>query len=113
MDAKATLTHRIDSLNLLLYTGLLALTILTIWLFKHRRVSWLNETGLAVIYGKYKNLLKDMSCSHLFLEGLIVGAIIRYTGSSNERTHISVDPQANTVFNASLPPDSLWLQVRF
>lgn len=51
LDAKATLMHRIDSLNLLLYTGLLALTILTIWLFKHRRVSWLNETGLAVIYG--------------------------------------------------------------
>ncbi|KAL5281841.1 Nhe3 family protein [Megaselia abdita] len=92
LDAKAALTHRIDSLNLLLYTGLLALTILTIWLFKHRRVSWLNETGLAVIYG------------------LIVGAIIRYTGSANERTHISVDPQDNTVFNASLPPDALWLQ---
>lgn len=55
LDAKATLTHRIDSLNLLLYTGLLALTILTIWLFKHRRVSWLNETGLAVIYGEFIN----------------------------------------------------------
>jgi sodium/hydrogen exchanger-like protein 6/7 len=30
---------------------LLALTVLTIWIFKFRRVSWLNETGLAVIYG--------------------------------------------------------------
>lgn len=44
-------------------------------------------------------------------KGLIVGAIIRYTGSPNERTHITVDPQENTVFNASLPPDALWLQV--
>lgn len=53
LDAKATLTHRIDSLNLLVYTFLLTLTVLTIWLFKHHRVSWLHETGLAVIYGKF------------------------------------------------------------
>jgi len=33
LDAKAQLTHRIDSLNLLLYTFLLILTVLTIWLF--------------------------------------------------------------------------------
>lgn len=53
LDAKAQSTHRIDSLNLLSYTFLLILTVLTIWLFKHRRVSFLHETGLAVIYGKY------------------------------------------------------------
>lgn len=53
LDAKANLMHRIDSLNLLLYTFLLTLTVLTIWLFKHHRVSWLHETGLAVIYGEY------------------------------------------------------------
>lgn len=52
LDAKATQLHRIDSLNLLLYTFLLTLTILTIWLFKHHRVSWLHETGLAIIYGE-------------------------------------------------------------
>lgn len=51
LDAKAQQLHRIDSLNLLVYTFLLTLTILTIWLFKHRRVSWLHETGLAIIYG--------------------------------------------------------------
>lgn len=54
LDAKATLLHRIDSFNLLVYTFLLTLTILTIWLFKHHRVSWLHETGLAIIYGKKK-----------------------------------------------------------
>lgn len=53
LDAKANLMHRIDSLNLLLYTFLLTLTVLTIWLFKHHRVSWLHETGLAVIYGNF------------------------------------------------------------
>lgn len=60
LDAKATQNHRIDSLNLLLYTFLLTLTVLTIWLFKHRRVSWLHETGLAVIYGKLKILLSSI-----------------------------------------------------
>lgn len=53
LDAKATLLHRIDSFNLLVYTFLLTLTILTIWLFKHHRVSWLHETGLAIIYGEW------------------------------------------------------------
>jgi solute carrier family 9 (sodium/hydrogen exchanger), member 6/7 len=72
IDKKATSLHRIDSLNLLIYCetiersfdgkfsekirsilgSLLALTVLTIWIFKFRRVSWLNETGLAVIYGE-------------------------------------------------------------
>lgn len=52
LDAKAQLNHRIDSLNLLLYTLLLTLTVLTIWLFKHRRLRFLHESGLSVIYGK-------------------------------------------------------------
>ncbi|XP_055902535.1 sodium/hydrogen exchanger 6 isoform X4 [Eupeodes corollae] len=92
LDAKATLTHRIDSLNLLVYTFLLTLTVLTIWLFKHHRVSWLHETGLAVIYG------------------LIVGAVIRYAGSSTPLIHLAVEPEGNPKFNQSLPPDTLWLQ---
>lgn len=91
LDAKANKLHQIDSLNLLLYTFLLTLTVLTIWLFKHRRVSWLHETGLAVIYG------------------LIVGAIIRYAGTKTPIIHMSVDPEPAATFNQSLPPDSLWL----
>uniref|UniRef100_A0A8C1LZV9 Sodium/hydrogen exchanger n=1 Tax=Cyprinus carpio TaxID=7962 RepID=A0A8C1LZV9_CYPCA len=53
-------SHRQDSVNLLTFILLLTLTILTIWLFKHRRVRFLHETGLAMIYG------------------LLVGVILRY-----------------------------------
>ena len=43
--------HRLDSLSLLIYCFLLTLTVLTIWLLKHRRFRYLHETGLAIIYG--------------------------------------------------------------
>ncbi|KAL5109566.1 Sodium/hydrogen exchanger 9 [Taenia crassiceps] len=52
--------HRIDNVYMLTYTILMALTVLTIWLFKHRRFRYIHETGLAVVYG------------------LIVGAIFKY-----------------------------------
>ncbi|KAI5711407.1 hypothetical protein M8J76_013935 [Diaphorina citri] len=93
LDAKAQLAHRLDSLNLLLYTFLLTLTVLTIWLFKHRRLRFLHETGLAVIYG------------------LIVGALIRYTGSTTPLLHIPVVPEnSSQLHQLSLPPDTLWLK---
>ncbi|CAL8365465.1 unnamed protein product [Lota lota] len=53
-------SHRQDSANLLIFIMLLTLTILTIWLFKHRRFRFIHETGLAMIYG------------------LLVGVILRF-----------------------------------
>uniref|UniRef100_A0A8C9VAQ5 Sodium/hydrogen exchanger n=1 Tax=Scleropages formosus TaxID=113540 RepID=A0A8C9VAQ5_SCLFO len=59
-EKQAEESHRQDSANLLVFIALLTLTILTIWLFKHRRFRFLHETGLAMIYG------------------LLVGVVLRY-----------------------------------
>lgn len=75
IDEKEAKTHRLDSLIILLYTCLLALTVVTIWLFKHRRIRYLHETGLALVYG------------------LIVGAIIKYGFQDfGKVTHMRVRP---------------------
>ncbi|XP_040029890.2 sodium/hydrogen exchanger 6a [Gasterosteus aculeatus] len=59
-EKKAEESHRQDSVDLLIFIMLLTLTILTIWLFKHRRFRFLHETGLAMIYG------------------VLVGVVLRY-----------------------------------
>jgi solute carrier family 9 (sodium/hydrogen exchanger), member 6/7 len=44
------------------------------------------------------------------LLGLIVGAIIRFAGSSTPTTHLKVEAEKSATYNESLPPDSLWLK---
>ncbi|XP_054584682.1 sodium/hydrogen exchanger 6 isoform X3 [Eptesicus fuscus] len=56
-EKQAEESHRQDSANLLIFILLLTLTILTIWLFKHRRARFLHETGLAMIYGLFVGLV--------------------------------------------------------
>uniref|UniRef100_A0A3B4YQ32 Sodium/hydrogen exchanger n=1 Tax=Seriola lalandi dorsalis TaxID=1841481 RepID=A0A3B4YQ32_SERLL len=96
MDKEAEESHRQDSVNLLTFILLLTLTILTIWLFKHRRVRFLHETGLAMIYG------------------LLVGVILRYgipatsyhnktpPSCSLKEGPVTFDPEV--FFNILLPP---------
>ena len=48
IEEKIEEVHRLDSLILLMFTCLLSLTVVTIWLFKHRRIRYLHETGLAL-----------------------------------------------------------------
>ncbi|KAI0230723.1 Sodium/hydrogen exchanger 7 [Lamellibrachia satsuma] len=78
-----------------MFISLLVLNVLTIWLFKHRRFRFIHETGLGIIYG------------------LIVGAIIRYMGTSNViypmTSECTVTLPPNSTFNVSSPPDQLKL----
>lgn len=73
--AKAEKTHRIDSLDLLMYVGLLIITILTVWLFKHRRLRFLHETGVAVILGE-KNFAQQLFI-HYVVSVVLSVAVLR------------------------------------
>ncbi|KAI5135364.1 Sodium/Hydrogen Exchanger 7 [Manis pentadactyla] len=84
-EKEAEESHRQDSVSLLTFILLLTLTILTIWLFKHRRVRFLHETGLAMIYG------------------LIVGVILRYgTPATSGHDKPLSCTQEDRVFNTLL-----------
>ncbi|GAV00572.1 hypothetical protein RvY_11399 [Ramazzottius varieornatus] len=73
-DERIMEAHRMDSLNILIYLLLMVLTVVTVWMFKHRRFQYIHETGLAIIYG------------------LIIGAIIKYASPASEMSHVEVHP---------------------
>lgn len=73
VDERKRLAHQVDSLDLLLFVCLLILTIVTLWTFKRKRMPYLHESGLAVIYG------------------LIVGLLLSYTGSPETESTLFID----------------------
>ena len=96
VDEKKEYNHIADSVDLLCYVLLLCVTILTFWTFKTKRIRFLHESRLAVIYG------------------LLVGLVLKLSGSSRLDTHMSVVPN-----NVSLEgtyggplPDTLLLSLK-
>ena len=76
IDEKESELHRLDSLSLLIYCFLLTLTVLSIWLLKHRRFRYLHETGLAIIYGLVIGTKLHYVSSVLFVQpNLINGSL--------------------------------------
>eukprot|EP00095_Tigriopus_kingsejongensis_P007072 maker-scaffold912_size81766-snap-gene-0.17 protein:Tk07072 transcript:maker-scaffold912_size81766-snap-gene-0.17-mRNA-1 annotation:"sodium hydrogen exchanger 7 isoform x2" len=91
VDEQMRLSHRVDSLDLLLFVCLLILTIVTLWAFKHKRIRFLHESGLAVIYG------------------LIVGLALRTIGPSRPDSSLwvsSLESQQLLTLNESVGPPS-------
>ena len=76
VDEKEFALHKLDSLSLLIYCFLLTLTVLTIWLFKQRRIRYLHETGNILFWCEFKIImyllkigLQDWHCSMVSLLG--------------------------------------------
>jgi len=90
VDERRQKVHIVDSLDLLIYLSLLAITILTLWVFKKKRLKFLHESGLAVIFG------------------LVVGAILRFTTGTRgslKKTDVSLSNQNLSYLGG--PPDIL------
>lgn len=92
LDVKAGTEHRQDALNLLTYSFLLIITILFIWGFKHRRLRFVHETGLAIVFG------------------LIIGVIIRYSSYSGPTFENAILKDSENRTEDSLP-DYLELKI--
>jgi len=92
-DEEKMALHRLDSLSILIYTCLLSLTVITIWVFEKRRVAFIHETGLAIIFG------------------LAVGAILRYAVQT--RNNVSVlnvipsDQDGENQLDSNGPPEQI------
>ena len=93
-DFKKNRQHVDDSNTLLAYVGLLVLTMITMWVFKKKRIWFLHESGLSVMFG------------------LVVGALLRYAGHKNYITAVDVEVLANSSYKPlQSPPDIVRLRL--
>lgn len=85
--------HKVDTLNLLIFTFLLILVILTIWLFKYKRFPYVHETGLAIFYG------------------VIFGIIIRYGFKSVNKTTVNLTLEPPSDQSEQYLPENIYLKI--
>lgn len=88
--------HIADSVNLLILMLLLVFVIITVWLFKYKRVKYIHETGLALFYGA------------------LIGILIRYafkTKSSNDDTLLQVN--SNKPINITQLPEYIRIKYSY
>ncbi|KAI6204584.1 Sodium/hydrogen exchanger [Aphelenchoides besseyi] len=91
-EKRAQRRHEMDSLIMLVFSGLFVLIVLTSWFFKHHRLRFIHETGLTLTYG------------------LLLGLVLRYTNFGTIESKVfEVNAQnGSTIF---VPPDYLRLNV--
>ena len=92
-DSRKSRQHIADSTDLLAYVFLLVLTMVTMWIFKKKRVWFLHESGISVMFG------------------LIVGAILRYRGGHNSITALDVILVNASYSSLQVPPDVVRLNL--
>jgi len=91
-DDYKEIEHVDDSLDLLIYLILLTIAILTTWVFKKKRLAYIHESGVSVILG------------------LIIGAILRYTGPAHRNISWNVVPTGPKA-NPGIPPNMLKMNI--
>ncbi|CAG11731.1 unnamed protein product [Tetraodon nigroviridis] len=98
-------SHRQDSANLLIFIMLLTLTILTIWLFKHRRFRFLHETGLAMIYGLLVGVILRFGV-HVApsMSDVILSCAVNASPATLAPSSLQVTFDPEVFFNILLPP---------
>ena len=92
-DLRQAHDHIVDSTNLLIFTFLLILVIVTIWVFKHKRIPYVHETGLAIIYGA------------------VFGIIIRYGFKQAQKKPLYMEAANLSLINIKDLPESVYLTV--
>ncbi|KAJ8310311.1 hypothetical protein KUTeg_012176, partial [Tegillarca granosa] len=92
-DEQVTTMHKTDSVTILMLLGLLMFTILTVWLFKHRRFRFLHESGLSLIYG------------------MLVGVAIRYASPPSNNDTADGVLVNNSHYTIKNRPDRVYIRL--